>query len=291
METRAEAANPPTGAFVEVDGHPVHYTVTGDGPDLVMIHGASGNVNDFDIALIPLLSDRYRVIVFDRPGFGYTPRLGDDAASLAEQARLLADAAAALGADRPLVLGQSYGGSVALAWALERPRGTAGLVLVSAASNPWTTGIGAYYQVLSSRFGQWLGVPVLTAWTSDRVIDTTLDYIFAPQDVPEGYAEAFGARLSLRRAPLRENALERERLLDEISAQVVRYPAIRVPVEVLHGTADEIVPHDVHSEPLARQLPDATLTLLEGIGHMPHHVATGEVAAAVDRAAARAGLR
>jgi pimeloyl-ACP methyl ester carboxylesterase len=71
---------------------------------------------------------------------------------------------------------------------------------------------------------------------------------------------------------------------------VPRYGEIGVPVEILHGDADDTVPLHVHSEPLSRQIPGATLTVLERIGHMPHHVAPDAVDAAIDRAARRAGL-
>ena len=64
-----------------------------------------------------------------------------------------------------------------------------------------------------------------------------------------------------------------------------------MPIEIVHGTADEVVPIGVHSEPLARQIPGAVLTRLEGIGHMPHHAAPDAVEAAIHRAAARARLR
>ena len=48
-----------------------------------------------------------------------------------------------------------------------------------------------------------------------------------------------------------------------------------MPVEILHGTADAVVPHAVHALPLARQIPGARLTTLEGMGHMPQHGALG----------------
>jgi pimeloyl-ACP methyl ester carboxylesterase len=120
-ERQAEATWPPEGDFLTIDGHRVHYVVMGEGPDLVLIHGASGNTRDFTHALAGRLAARYRVIVMDRPGLGYTDRIDPQGASLAAQAGLLADAATRLGADRPIVFGHSYGGAVALAWALTGP--------------------------------------------------------------------------------------------------------------------------------------------------------------------------
>ena len=70
-----------------------------------------------------------------------------------------------------------------------------------------------------------------------------------------------------------------------------RYDSIELPVEIIHGTADSIVPIDVHSDVLVDQLADARLTRLPGIGHMPHHVAQDAVVAVLDRLTRRAGLR
>ena len=65
---------------------------------------------------------------------------------------------------------------------------------------------------------------------------------------------------------------------------------INVPTEIIHGDEDTTVPAWNHSERLVTRIPGANLTLLPGIGHMPQHVAAKDVAAAIDRAAQRAGL-
>jgi pimeloyl-ACP methyl ester carboxylesterase len=69
------------------------------------------------------------------------------------------------------------------------------------------------------------------------------------------------------------------------------YPRIDVPVEIVHGQKDPFVLPRIHAAPLAGQIEGANLTVLEGVGHMPHHVAPVAVVAAIDRAARRAGLR
>ena len=180
-----------------------------EGPDIVLIHGASGNMRDFTLDLVPRLADRYRVTVVDRPGLGHSDRLDRDGATIFEQADVLVRAVAELGVERPLVLGHSYGGAVALAWATRHPEATAGLILLAAASNPWDTPLSTYYRILSSPLGQALAAPVLTAWVPDHVVTDTIASIFAPQPVPEGYADYIGAGLTLQRRALRENALQR----------------------------------------------------------------------------------
>ena len=298
-EATAEAAYPPEGQILDVAGRKVHAVVRGSGPDLVLIHGASGNARDFTFAFMDRMATRYRVIAFDRPGLGWTDRVSDSYGGAlstavetpAEQAAMLQAAAAQLGATRPIVLGHSFGGAVALAWALERPGSIGALVVVAGASNPWPGGLGALYGINSSRLGAATVVPLLTAFAPLGRTEEVIDSIFAPQQAPDGCAAHVGAGLSLRRESLRANARQVNSLLPHVTAMAQRYAGIGVPTEIVHGTLDEIVPLAIHSEPLARQIPGARLTRLEGIGHMPHHAAPEAVAEAIDRAASRAGLR
>ena len=64
-----------------------------------------------------------------------------------------------------------------------------------------------------------------------------------------------------------------------------------MPIEIVHGDADDTVYLDVHSGRMARELPNAHLTVLPGIGHMPHHADPQAIVDAIDRAATRAGIR
>ncbi len=289
-ERSAVAEYPPEGQIIDVNGTQVHAVVMGDGPDLVLIHGASGNTRDMTFSLAPRLAERYRVIVFDRPGLGYTERLNSTGASIVQQAELLRAAAAKLGAEQPIVMGQSYGGAVALAWAATFPEDVAALIPVAAASNPWDTGLGTFYEITSSRWGQALVVPLITAFVPETVVQSSIEGVFKPQEPPEGYAEAIAAPLTLRRVSLSANADQRANLLGEIEALVPQYGQIIAPTEIIHGTADTTVGLEIHSEKLVNQIDGAVLTRLPGMGHMLQHVAEDEVIAAIDRAAARADL-
>lgn len=297
-EAAAEAAYPPQGRFVDVgDGRRVHAVVRGRGPDVVLIHGASGSTRDFTVSFAERLTDRYRVIALDRPGLGYSDRAGPDyggpfdtdAESPAVQAAMLHRAAQALGAARPVVVGHSYGGSVAMAWALNHD--PAALVVVSGATQPWPGGLGPLYGISASSLGGATVAPLVSAFVAEDRAAGVLPTIFAPQPVPDGYAEGVGVGLSTRRASFRANARQVNSLKPHLAAMAPRYVHIDVPVEIVHGAADAIVPADVHSLPLARQIDGARLTLLDDIGHMPHHVAPQAVEDAIDRAARRAGLR
>ena len=294
-EAAARAAFPPEGEILDIGGIPVHAVVRGQGPDLVMLHGASGNSRDFTFDLMGRLSDRFRCIAFDRPGLGHTGRVRDrydaafssDAETPAEQATLLARAARHLGADRPLVLGHSFGGTIALAWALDHP--ARALVLLAAASNRWEGGLGPLYAINSSALGGALAVPLLTASVPLGHLRRITARIFAPNPVPAGYHDHVGAALTLRRRSLRANSRQMNSLKPFIVEMEARYADLDLPIEWIHGTADTIVPIHVHAERFRTLVPHTNLTRLPGIGHMPHHADPDATVAAVLRAHAAAG--
>lgn len=289
-EIRAEASHPPEGRFIDVDGHRVHVVVRGSGPDLVLIHGASGNTRDFTFSLVARLENNFRVLVFDRPGLGYTDDIGTTGATLSQQADLLMRAAKMLGAPRPIVLGHSYGGGVALAWAVNHPDDLAALVLLSSPSNLWTTPLDPLYRLTSHPILGPIAIPVLTAFVHDSRVKTAIEEVFHPQIAPAGYAAYIGVGLTLRRSSMRANGLQRANLQREIAALIPLYGAISVPTEILHGTEDTIVSTKIHSDLLVSQIKDAVLTRLDGIGHTPHQNAQDAVIDTIMRASGRARL-
>jgi pimeloyl-ACP methyl ester carboxylesterase len=286
-EAAAEAAFPPTGAFLILDGRRLHYEIAGHGPDLVMIHGASGSLRDLTFALRDRLTDRFRVIVLDRPGLGHSDALPDT--SLLAQARVIKAAMAQLGVTDPIVLGQSYGGAVALAWALDADPtgGPRALVLVGSPSMPWPGELDPWYRLTSTRAGRALAVPVASAFLPQSYISAATTAVFAPDPVPPGYEDHLGTALTLRRETLATNTAQVNALRAELVTMEPRYPTLTLPVELVHGSADTIVPLHIHSDPLSRLLPDARLTVIDGAGHMPHHAHADTVIAAIDRAALR----
>lgn len=290
-EAAAEAAYPPTGRLIEVEGKQVHAHVQGQGPDLILIHGASGNTRDFTFGLVDRLAQDYRVIAFDRPGLGWTDDLGPDGRSPMMQAALLQKAAAQLGVHRPIVLGHSYGGAVAMAWALTDTPDVAALVVLSGATMPWPGGLGPYYAITGSRLGAATVIPAITAFASPQQAQGVVAGIFAPDPPPPGYADYVGIGLTMRRDTLRVNAAQVTSLRPHVVRMSDAYPRLDLPVEILHGTADTVVPATIHALPLSDLLPKGNLVLIDGAGHMPHHTHPQDVIAAIDRAALRAGLR
>ncbi|MCX7890253.1 MAG: alpha/beta hydrolase [Rhodobacteraceae bacterium] len=278
---------PPEGVLLDAGGTRIHAVIRGTGPDLVLIHGLSGSARDFTFRLVDALAPSFRVIAFDRPGLGHSDPV-PQGRTLAAQAAALRLAAAALGARRPLVLGFSYGGAVALRWALDAPADLRGLVLVAPVSHPWTTGLTAYYHLTSTPVLRWLTVPLLAAWAPRSAVARATAGVFAPDPVPQGYIAHFGPETALRPRALLVNGAQRRALRAEIAAQAPRYPAIACPVEIVHGTADATVGLAIHAARLLADIPGAALDRLPGTGHMAHHARQDAVLAAVRRAAARA---
>ena len=198
LAKNAEKHNPPAGRFIEVNGVRLHYVERGSGTPLVLLHGNGSMIQDFDTSgLIDRAASRYRVIVFDRPGFGHSDRPRHVVWTPAAQAELINSALHRLGVAQAIVLGHSWGASVAVALALRYPTLVQGLVLAS----------GYYYPTLRpdvvalSAPAVPLAGDVLRYTISPmvgRVVwPLLMAKIFGPRSVPEKF-EAFPKEMALR---------------------------------------------------------------------------------------------
>ena len=287
-DATAEADYPPLGRIVEVDGLKVHAAEAGEGgPPVILLHGASVNLRDWTYGLLPWLAERRRVVAFDRPGFGYSERAGDGWTPV-RQARHLAKAARALGIERPIVVGHSWGAAVALAWALEHPDDVTGVVSVSGATMPW----GAAASVASALgIGRW-GVDRYLARLSrnaeNGAVDDFVRRAFVPQPVPPGYLAHVGAPLSLRARTIEANGEDLAQTHTALAAQSRRYGDIAVPVEVVHGDRDWLLSVERHVEGLVAAVPNGNAVVAPGVGHMAHHARPDLLEAAISRLSAAA---
>ncbi|RED13171.1 alpha/beta fold hydrolase [Pontivivens insulae] len=272
----------PTGQFLTVGKTRLHYRQVGTGPDLVALHGASGNLRDWDMGQLDRLAKRWRVTLFDRPGAGFTTR-APGMHNPHRQAALLRAALTPLGVKNPVLLGHSFGGTVALAWALDAPDTVKGLCLMAAPSHPWPGTVGRLYEIGDL---PWIGA--LVAWAyprlaSDRLIDQSIRNVFHPDQPPQNYRRGLCAELATRYATVRANIADINRLKPYIIRMAERYGGLALPVEILHGDHDGTVPLDIHSRRLAPVLPNGRLQVLENTGHMPHHSRQDDMFAALER--------
>lgn len=282
----AEAAYPPLGKLYGPPGRRIHATDegAGDGPPVIMIHGASGNVRDWTFDIAPMLAAGRRVIAMDRPGFGYSERPHDEYAwTPYAQAAQLREAAGLMGAKRPILVGHSWGASVALAWAQMAPDDVSGVVSVSGVTMPWR-GVAPVLDSLG--FG-----PVIAAAYHRRLVSTAeeggverfIDRAFRPQAPPEGYLDYVGAPLALREKTLAANSADLANTQRGVKLVAAGYANLKPPIEILHGDADWLLDVEQHALAFAETAPNARLTILPGVGHMAHHADAGALNGLVRR--------
>lgn len=267
----AEGAYPPIGSLVNVGGLNVHATDEGHGgTPVILLHGANVNLRDWTHTLTAQLARHRRVIAMDRPGFGYSER-DASAWTPARQAEQLRRAAHAMGAERPIIVGHSWGAIVALAWALEAPDEVSGVVSVSGATMPWGLGADIINALGVGRLGAEYYMASLSRRAEDGAIEKFVTRAFQPQTPPPGYLDYVGAPLSMRAGTIAANSEDLGQIQSALSKQSERYPDLRVPVEIIHGEIDWLLDVDRHALGLAERVPDATVSIAPGVGHMAHH--------------------
>jgi pimeloyl-ACP methyl ester carboxylesterase len=280
----AERAHPPIGRFIDVDGVRLHYVEAGQGQPLVLLHGLGTSVEELAISgLIAEASKRYRVIAFDRPGYGYSERPRRLGWHPSAQARVLRTALRMLDVHRPVVAGHSWSTLVAIALALESPEEVAGLVLLS----------GLYFP--SPRLDVPLlsppAIPVVGALLRHTVSPIAgrlmwrlaLKAMFAPAPIPERFSAAFPAWMALRPSQLLAVAQESFITIPATVDLARRYKELTLPVVIVAGEKDRYVSKR-HSERLHRLLPNSELVVAPGAGHMVHHLDLRRVMNALERA-------
>ncbi len=281
----AEKRAPLIGERVDVDGVAMHVLAAGPRdsvkPPVVLIHGASVNLRDMKIALGDELAKGRFVVMIDRPGRGYSER-PDGAHKLEKQAALIKGAVDALGVERPIIVGQSFGGAVALRFALDYQDEMAGLVLLAPVSHEWPGGVdwhnhAATTPVLGILFRR-LMIPAYGALAAEGAVAAS----FAPNEPPENYYERAGVPLLFRARDFKANATDIVNLKDEIRAQQGRYSDLKLPVIIATGTADDTVSPEIHSKTLAEEIDGASLTLFPETGHALHHVQTSAIIELID---------
>ncbi|WAX96546.1 alpha/beta hydrolase [Aminobacter sp. NyZ550] len=286
-----ERRNPPVGSFIDIAGANIHYVhvpapVGAELPPLVFIHGASANLKDQMLPLRPQFEGRAEMLFFDRPGHGWSERGPGSNETQEGQAATIATLMDRLDVKDAIIIGHSFGGSIAATFALERPEKTRGLLFLSAATHPWPGGDTSWYYSLSAMpvVGRLFAAMVANPAGLMR-IDAATTCVFSPNEAPDFYVDEASIKLVLRPQPFRANAIDVEGLYRHALKTAPRYPEIKAPTVVLSGDADTVVYEEIHSIGLARDIPDAELVWVRNLGHKPDWVAPDLVAAAVERLA------
>jgi len=277
----------PESLFIEIDGLHVHYRYlpysgagSGDHPLIVLLHGFGASQFSWREVMEPLAAYG-DVVAYDRPAFGLTERplkwKGRNPYAPESQVDLVIGLIDALGATRAVLVGNSAGGTIALQAALAHPDRVAALVLVSPAVyggggapgwiKPlfWLPGVNHIGPLIAGRLG---------AGGDDFIRSAWYDAAAMGPDVLPGY-----------RAPLAirdwEKALWELTKASGSSKLSRKLPAITMPVLVITGDTDRIVPPE-QSQRLATELPAATLVVIPQSGHLAHEESPTAFMAAFD---------
>ncbi len=292
-----EARYPVVGALVDVGPGALHVVETAPrGPErgaVLLTHGASGNFADLHVALAESLATLgFRVFAIDRPGHGWSDRLGPrrEAASPRVQAQWLRLALQKRGVESAIVVSHSLSGVLGLAMALDAPAFTRGLVLLAPVAYPWQGGVSWYYGIAASPLMggafRWLLAPLLGLATLNKALVAT----FAPNAVPRDYAERTRVSLVLRPWQFLANAEDFVDLCNHAATLSPRYGEIARPTAIIMGEFDTLVSRSMHAERCAHEIAGATLCIMKGIGHSPHFADPGAVVAEIVEVDRRAGI-
>jgi len=282
-----EQKYPAQGRFVDVAGARLHVVELGPrdaaGPAIVLIHGATSSLQTMRLPLGELLAKNHRVILIDRPGFGWSVREDLSNSSPATQARMIDEALGKLGVDRAIVVVHSLAGVLGALLALDYPRRVEGLVMLAGVTYPWPGGVGTYNEVVTTRLIGPLLADTITLPLGYFLTDMGGRAVFAPQAMPEGYIEKTTTPLVLRPRNFLANAWDLVTLKPAVAEQAPRYGDIKVPTLVVTGDADTIVSPDIHSRRFAATVPGAKLIVLPNVGHMVQNAAPDLICSEIER--------
>jgi pimeloyl-ACP methyl ester carboxylesterase len=251
-------------------------------PPILMIHGASSNLEVMRQPLGDLLARKHRVLLVDRPGHGWSSRESEEDSTPEVQARMIAEAMAKLGIGRAILVVHSWSGALGARMALDHPSLVAGLIMLAPVAYPWPGGVGRYNEVIASPVIGPLLAHTITLPLGLLLAGPGVRNVFQPQIMPEGFVGDTATPLLLRPREFLANARDLVTLKAAVAEQAPRYGDIKVPVTIIAGDADKTVSTSIHSRPFAAAVPQAKLIVLPGVGHMVQNVAPDLVAAEVD---------
>ncbi|WP_432711184.1 alpha/beta fold hydrolase [Paraburkholderia acidicola] len=264
---RVDQALPAQGKFVDIGADRIHYIDRGNGPPIVFIHGLSGQLRNFAYLPLQELEQTNRVIVLDRPGSGNSTRGAGSSAGIAAQAQTIARFIEALGLHKPVIVGHSLGGAIALAIGLNHPRSVGRLALIAPLTHMMAPPRVFAQLVIASSWVRAIVSVTLAVPLGIRHGPAALKAVFAPEVAPKDFAMKGGGLLGLRPRGFRTASSDLVAVNDDLPSLERRYAALRMPVDVLYGRGDEILDWRHHGEALTHKVSHAALHLVDG-GHM-----------------------
>jgi pimeloyl-ACP methyl ester carboxylesterase len=277
---------PAQGESIEVTGATLNILDIGPRdtslPPVVMIHGASSNLETMRQPLGEMLAAKHRVILIDRPGHGWSSRLRESDSTPAIQGKMIAEALAKLGVTRAIFVVHSWAGALGARMALDYPDRVAGLVMLAPVAFPWPGGVGWYNALVTTPVVGPLLAYTITLPLGYFLAEPGARNVFLPQIMPENFVGRSATPLLLRPREFLANARDLVTLKAAVAEQAPRYADIRAPTVVITGDADKTVSPGIHSRPFAAAVREAKLIVLPGVGHMVQNAAPERVMSEID---------
>jgi pimeloyl-ACP methyl ester carboxylesterase len=256
----------PGGQLVPAGGHLLFVRQAGAGPDIVLLHGLGDSSAGWQFVEAALVEAGYRVTIWDALGAGRSDKPAGGDYSLSAHAKRLGEVMKAVRVEQAVLLGNSLGASLALLVAQESPGKVRALALLNPAayregaiSDTWFWKIPflaeAVIKPLPARFIARYGLK--QNFADPSTIPPELIAIYAREAERPGAIDAFIAQ-------------ERQLVPDEAAAEKweAGHREIAAPALILWGEADKLLPRE-QGERLAREMPQAELIPLPGVGHAP----------------------
>jgi pimeloyl-ACP methyl ester carboxylesterase len=252
------ASEPEIGLSVDAGGIRTNYHRAGSGPTVVLVHGSGPGVSAWANwrLTIPALAERFDVVAPDVVGFGFTDRPEGFHYGLDAWREHLLAFVDALGIDRFSIVGNSFGGGLAISMAVHAPERVERLVLMGACgvSFPITEGLDrvwGYEPSLENMRG------LLDVFAFDRSLVTDdLARMRYAASVRPGFQESFSAMFP----PPRQQGV------DDLATPEDQIRGIRQPTLVVHGRDDRVIPLE-NAYRLLQLVDDSRLHVFGRCGH------------------------
>jgi pimeloyl-ACP methyl ester carboxylesterase len=267
-----QRAYPAQGRSIEVAGAKLNVVDIGPrdaaGPPIVMIHGASSNLQAMRRPLGDRLAAAHRVILIDRPGHGWSTRARLADSTPAVQAGMIDEALQKLGIGSAIFVVHSWSGALVARMALDYPQRVAGLVMLAPVTYPWPGGVGWYNRLVTTPVIGPLLAHTITLPLGYLLAERGARGVFLPQIMPADFVNDSATLLWLRPREFLANAWDLVTLKAAVMEQSPRYPDITAPVVIITGEPDKTVFTNRHSRPFKAAVPQTKLIVLPDVGHM-----------------------
>ncbi len=264
-EMRAKYGGEPS-QFIEVgEGREIHLRDEGprDAPVIVLLHGSNADLHTWQ-QWVDILSEDYRVIRFDQRGHGLTGPAPDDDYSAEGFGADIDAVTERLGIDTFTLAGNSMGGGIAMAYAMEKPWRLDALVLVDAGGAPVKREGGGN---IAFTLAGWPVVgDIMSQLLPRSLVEKSLSQSVSNQDVVT--SEAVDRYWELARYPGNRSATRKRFSTAREAFSAEDVAQVKVPTLVMWGKEDSLIPFEA-GEWYAEHLPNATLVAYDGIGHIP----------------------